>query len=180
MTTARVSKIRRIVTGHDHRGRSIVEFDDGGTNRLDSRSFPGLVMHELWATAETPARPASGVDRALRRPRIEPEPQGSVFRVIELPPEDMSATVDHHAADAEFGLSGQSERARAERHHTMHRTLTIDYLVVLSGEMWMLVDDGEVLLTPGTCVVQQATSHGFSNRSNDFCVFAAVLIEARP
>ena len=110
--------IRRIVTAHDDQGRSIVQFDDGGTNRLDSQSFPGLVMHELWA--------------------------------------------------------------RIERHRTMHRTLTLDYLVVLSGEMWMLLDDGEVLLTPGTCVIQQATAHGFSNRSSDYCVFAAVLIEARP
>lgn len=175
-----MTSIRRIVTAHDDQGRSIVQFDDGGTNRLDSQSFPGLVMHELWATAEMPARPASGVDRALRRVRIEPERRGTVFRVIELPPDDMSAAVDHRDADAEFGLSGQSERARIERHRTMHRTLTLDYLVVLSGEMWMLLDDGEVLLTPGTCVIQQATAHGFSNRSSDYCVFAAVLIEARP
>jgi len=175
-----VTSIRRIVTTQDEQGRSVVEFDDGGTNRLESRSFPGLVMHELWVTAETPARPAGGVDRVLRQARIEPEPHGSVFRVIELPPDDPSATIDHHAADAEFGLSGQSERARTERHGTMHRTLTVDYLVVLSGEISMLLDESEVLLTPGTCVIQQATAHGFANRSQDYCVFAAVVIDARP
>jgi uncharacterized cupin superfamily protein len=91
-------------------------------------------------------------------------------------PEHVLGAVAAAAGRAEFGLASAAEPSTL--HHSMHRTATVDYLVVLSGEMWMLLDEAEVLLSAGTCVVQQATSHGFSNRSSEYCVFAAVLVDA--
>ena len=173
-----MTQFRRVVTATDEHGRSVIGFDDCGTNRIKSQAYPGLVLHELWSTLETPATAAGSADQAHRPFRIAPAAGGSVFRTIELPPDDSDRKVDAAASDEEFGLSGQSETARAERHHTMHRTDTIDYLIVLSGEMSMMLDDGEVHLKAGDCVIQRATAHGFSNRSAEYCVFAAVLIDA--
>lgn len=170
--------MRRIVTVTGKTGRSVIQFDDAGSNDLSSQTYPGLVMHELWATSETPAAVSASRDRAIRPIKIEPDSGGSIFRVIELPPDEAIPSVNPEESHREFGLSGQKGDEAGHRHHSIHRTSTIDYLVVLSGEMWMLLDDCEVLLTPGTCVVQQAASHGFSNRSRDYCVFAAVLLDA--
>jgi mannose-6-phosphate isomerase-like protein (cupin superfamily) len=61
----------------------------------------------------------------------------------------------------------------------MHKTNSVDYLVVISGEMWMVMEDGEVLLRAGDCVVQRGTNHAWINKSDKPCLLAAVLIEAK-
>ena len=66
------------------------------------------------------------------------------------------------------------------KHPSMHKTNSIDYLVVISGEMWMVMEEGEVLLRQGDCIVQRGTNHAWVNKSGKPCVIAAILIDAVP
>jgi mannose-6-phosphate isomerase-like protein (cupin superfamily) len=105
--------------------------------------------------------------------------EGSVFRVIEYPPD----SVRLKTLDPERFFGGMGTRAAdaaTRKHPGMHKTDTIDYCVVLSGEIWAVLDEGEVLLRAGDCLVQRGTNHAWSNRSDTPCVIAFVLIAAKP
>ncbi|MDO9488420.1 MAG: hypothetical protein Q7J32_08605, partial [Sphingomonadaceae bacterium] len=78
---------RRIVTGHDASGQSIILFDDRGTNVTHIPSWDGLYVTELWVTSEMPVDNAGGEDRALRPMKHDPDPSGTIFRLVEIPPE---------------------------------------------------------------------------------------------
>ena len=175
-----MTTLHRVVTVTGPGGKSAVLIEDGGANDLASKSFPGLVMREIWSSEDQPGRIDAVTDQSLRPTQIEPSPGGSRFRIIELPPEPDPATLQAGDVAAEMGLLSVSPAQARQRHHSVHATRTLDYLVVLSGEMWLLLDEGEVLLRAGSCVVQQGTMHGFTNRSQEPCVFAAVLIDAPP
>lgn len=107
---------------------------------------------------------------------------GSVFRVVQFPPDkDWAAN-----AEAMGGSVAIDETAKAAhpggpvRHPHMHRTRSLDYAVVLSGEIWAIMDVGETRLLAGDVLVQRGTNHAWANRSDAPCVIAFVLIDARP
>ena len=138
----------------------------------------GLQLTELWSTSETPADVSKPGDRARRERRIEPDAGGSVFRIIEYPPDAQrlkSFKPEEHFAS--MGVQAATEAKR--RHPGMHRTKTIDYAIVLSGEIYAVLDEGEVLLKAGDVLVQQATNHAWSNRTDKPAVIAFVLIDAQ-
>lgn len=141
---------RRIVTGHDAGGRAVVLFDSAAPNV--KRRPSGLVSTLLWTTDESPADLRRGDDRAAREIGIPPPDGGSIFRIVDFPP----------------GARGE-----------MHRTRSIDYAVVVEGEIDMLLADGEVHLRAGDVLVQQATDHGWENRSQANCRIAFILIDAK-
>lgn len=176
-----VFEIRRFVTGLNERRESTVTIDDVAANVLPVAGWPGAFITELWSTDETPVDNGGDVDRGARAIRHDPTPQGSIFRIVEIPPErELSAPID---VDAAFASMGSRNRPAAEdqaRHGSMHFTHSVDYLVVLSGEMHMLMEDGEVLLPTGSCIVQRGVRHAWVNRSDKPCVLAAVLIDAIP
>ena len=157
--------MRRIVTGHDAAGRSRVLIDDLPSTVVLEKAG-GLRLTELWRTGETP-----------RERRIEPDPGGSVFRVIEYPPDSQRlATIQPEAHFASMGAQAAPPEKR--RHAGMHRTKTLDYAIVLSGEIYAVLDEGEVLLKAGDVLVQQGTNHAWSNRSERPATIAFVLIDA--
>lgn len=174
-TPAGPASLHRVVTVTGPDGRSRVLFEDAGVNHVTSAGYPGLVLSEVWSADGPPATQVS-TDTSVHPPRIEPPTGGSVFRVISLPPD--SADVDPDAGARDMGLQAAPDAEARARHASMHATASLDYLVVNSGEMWLLLDEEEVLLRPGSCVVQQATMHGFANRSAEPCVFTAVLVDA--
>ncbi|HET7201498.1 MAG TPA: cupin domain-containing protein, partial [Burkholderiales bacterium] len=139
----------------------------------------GLRLTELWETRSSPADNSGSGDAAEHERRIEPVDGGTVFRVIEYPPDRVRLqTLD---PDRFFrGMGARASDAATRRHPGMHRTDTVDYCVVLSGEIWAVLDEGEVLLRAGDCLVQRGTSHAWSNRSEEPCVIAFVLIDAKP
>ncbi len=104
---------------------------------------------------------------------------GSVFRVIEYPPDRVRLkTLD---PDRFFhAIGAQAADAATRRHPGMHKTSTVDYCVVLSGEIWAVLDESEVLLRAGDCLVQRGTNHAWSNRTDEPCAIAFVLIAAKP
>ena len=169
------SKIRRVVTGHDRDGKAIVLMD-GAAENVKVRQATGICATLLWVTDETPAK-LSGTDRADREIGVNPPLTGSIFRVVEFPPEkNLVGGPSSEEVRREMGVSSGGE---APRHPGMHRTESVDYAIVLKGEIDMLLDDSEVHLKAGDLVVQQGTNHAWANRGNKPCQIAFVLIGAR-
>jgi len=169
---------RRVVTGHDEKGRAVVLIDGESPHTLFLEKAGGLQLTEIWETRSAPADNAGGRDAADHERRIEPVGGGSVFRIIEYPPD--SVRLKTLAPEFFRGMGARAADAATRRHPGMHKTDTIDYCVVLSGEIWAVLDDGEVLLRAGDCLVQRGTNHAWSNRSDEPCVIAFVLIAAKP
>ena len=175
---------RRIVTGHDAEGKAVAIIDGEAPNTFEPPGRPGVQINNIWRVSESPASVAGNEDNAPAGERIplEPEPNGSVCRVIEFPPEgDGIDKVDRAAAQESFRQFGAEHAADASDnppHPLMHRTKTIDYGIILSGEIWMVLDDSEVLCKAGDVIVQRGTNHAWANRSDAPCRVCFVLIDA--
>jgi mannose-6-phosphate isomerase-like protein (cupin superfamily) len=163
--------VRRIVTGHRD-GRAVVLFDGVAPNQK-LRQASGLVSTLLWVTEETPADISRATDRSLREIGVPPPADGTIFRMVDFPPE--SAARSREAILKEMGVSDQG----GARHAAMHRTRSVDYAIVLEGEIDMLLDDSEVHLAAGDVLVQQGTNHAWVNRGTRPCRVAFVLVDAK-
>ena len=163
--------VRRIVTGHRD-GKAVVLFDGAAPNQK-LRQASGLVSTLAWVTDETPADISGAADRSLREIGVPPPPNGTIFRVVDFPPE--GAARSREDILKEMGVSD----AGGARHAAMHRTRSIDYAVVLEGEIDMLLDDSEVHLQAGDVLVQQGTNHAWVNRGARPCRIAFVLVDAK-
>jgi mannose-6-phosphate isomerase-like protein (cupin superfamily) len=124
-------------------------------------------------TDETPADISGTDDRAAREIGVPPPANGSIFRVVDFPPEQGARS--REAILREMGVAKHG----LARHHGMHRTRSVDYAIVLEGEIDMLLDDSEVHLKAGDVLVQQGTNHAWVNRGSEPCRIAFVLIDAR-
>jgi quercetin dioxygenase-like cupin family protein len=144
-------KVRRVVTGHDAGGRAVVKIDEVSKNIVANR--PGASAAVIWTTDTIPADNSGDADAGLKKVGTT-LPGGTVFRVVEFSP-------------------GVSPRA--------HRTDSIDYAVVISGEIDMELEKGsEVHLKAGDVLVQRGTLHNWINRGKAPCVIAFALIDAKP
>jgi naringenin degradation protein FdeH len=173
-------QIRRIVTGHDEKGRSIF-IGDGDAPLPTGRSSAGTSVVDLWLTDGTPADNSGGDDPTKRPFRLPPPTQGSVFRVVEYPPDKerfAALKPQQWAADAKD--QGYARDTGNARHGGFHKTNTIDYAIVLDGEIYALMDEGEKLMKTGDVLIQRGTSHAWSNRSDKPVRVAFVLIDAKP
>ena len=163
--------VRRVVTGHRD-GKAVALFDSAAPNQK-LRQASGLVSTLVWLTDETPADVSGSADRADREIGVPPPPHGSIFRVVDFPPE--SGTRSREAVLKEMGVADQG----GARHPGMHRTRSVDYAVVLEGEIDMLLPGGaEVHLRAGDVLVQQATEHAWENRGSADCRIAFILVAA--
>jgi len=170
-------KIRRIVTGHDASGAAIVVSDSEATNILQRPSRPGVTLTNFWLADGTPAEYDGATETCAGPFVLHPPASGSVFRCVEFEPEDPEVikTLDGRAAFAEMGAA--ENIVEGARHPFMHRTNSVDYAVILSGEITMLLDDSEVLVRAGDVVVQRGTNHAWSNRGTETCIIAFILID---
>ncbi len=165
--------IRRVVTGHDSAGRAIVLSDAAPPHVTRPPQQPGLAFHEIWNTRACPS--LIGATEAeptnLHRDTAPPR-NGTIIRIVDIPPEgEKGLGYDKEAAKALFaqvGLAENAEHTIPGRHPLMHRTASIDYGVVLDGEITLLLDDEAVDLKTGDVVVQRGTIHAWSNRSDRF------------
>jgi mannose-6-phosphate isomerase-like protein (cupin superfamily) len=173
-------KIRRIVTGHDASGKSNILINDLAPNATEIKGWPGLWVTELWTSNEMPVNNNGTEDQGARPMRHDPTPSGTIFRVVEFPPESKTQGIDAKAAFEHLGSHTKPRDEDSAKHPSMHKTRSIDYLVVIAGEMWMVMEDGEVLLRAGDCIVQRGTNHAWVNKSDRPCLLAAILIDAQP
>ena len=170
--------IRRVVTGVDGEGRSVIASDGASPNTVAISEVPAFGMTDLWVTFGGPADPANSADPAARRIVLEPPARGTIFRVVEFPPDaQIAGTFDRVAAFEAIGAREALDPSPA-RHPGMHRTHSVDYAIVLSGEIWAVMDVGETLLRAGDCLVQRGTNHAWSNRSDAACLVAFILVDA--
>ncbi|MBN8846617.1 MULTISPECIES: cupin domain-containing protein [unclassified Sphingomonas] len=171
---------RRVVTARDAEGRSVIA-SDGPSPVNVAVLHPDFVINELWRS-DVPAdnlaagEPVSGTD-------LEPGAGGNVLKIVHLPPDsEYLGAMDPAAAFAELGESGAAAATAHDNspHPMMHQTNTVDYVIILSGEVHVVLDRQETVVRAGDVVVQRGTNHAWSNRSNAPCVFAAVLNAAQP
>ena len=172
-----VKPIRRVVTGHDARGRSIIVSDGPSPHVLTIPGRPDFALTNLWITDGAPASNAGNADAAKRPVVLEPPRNGTIFRVVEFPPDRAPGGFDRAAAFKAMG-AGHAMDPDASRHPGMHKTDSVDYALVLSGEIWALMEDGETLLRAGDTLVQRGTNHAWSNRSDRPCLVAFILVSA--
>ncbi len=167
--------VRRIITGHDKSGKAIVLMDGPAPNQR-VRGASGLVSTLLWVTDETPADISGSADRADRASPVGPPPGGSILRVVDFPPSGDTSGISHEAVLREMGVSHGGDGGPA-RHPFMHRTRSVDYAIVLEGEIDMLLDDSQVHMKAGDIMVQQGTNHAWVNNAASVCRMAFVLID---
>lgn len=168
---------RRFVTGHDAAGKSIFILSDAEpiTHTVGSGNTR---VTELWETRSAPADNAGSADAAERPFRLPPPPAGSVFRIVEYPP-DASRVAALRALDPhDDAAEGYARDFGHAKHPGFHKTNTIDYAIVLSGEIYALMDEDERLMQAGDVLVQRGTNHSWSNRTNETAYIAFVLIDA--
>jgi hypothetical protein len=170
------SEIRRVVTSNQTDGKAVVLFD-GASPKITARAESGVKSSLLWVTDSTPADVGGVQDRADRMIGIPPPPGGSVFRIVDFYPVGDSALAADHMSRS-MGRDA-SDKGWPPRHPAMHRTRSIDYAIVMSGEIDMLLDDSEVHLKAGDVLVQQSTNHAWVNRGSEPCRIAFVLIDAK-
>ena len=173
---------RRVVTGHDKNGAAIIESDQVATQTLERPNRPGVRLTNFWITDQTPAEYDGQTETCLGPLTLKPPARGSVFRCVEFMPEDPEvmaqlSSEDGAAAFAEMGAGDNV--VRGGRHPWMHRTDSVDYGIVLNGEIWMLMDNekNDVLLKAGDVVVQRGTNHAWANRGTEPCTIMFVLID---
>lgn len=171
--------IRRVVTGHDANGKAIVVSDAPATNVLQRPNRPGVTLTNLWQSDTVPTV-YDGPEETVDGPFVlHPPKGGAVFRIVEFEPEDPDVlkTLDGRAAFADMGAADNI--VENARHPFMHRTDSVDYAVILTGEITMLLDDSEVQLKAGDVVVQRGTNHAWSNRGSETCLIAFILVDAQ-
>jgi len=170
--------LRRVVTGHDSDGKAVVVSDVDAAIIQIGESRPGAQLNNLWRTDTTPAAISGPEETVVEKFTLHPPERGTIFRVVEFPPEDpeLLKTIDGRAAFASIGAGDAF--VEGARHPFMHRTETIDYAVVISGSITMLLDDSEIELTAGDTLIQRGTNHAWSNRGTKPCRIAFVLVDA--
>lgn len=174
---------RRVVTGHDKTGKAIIQSDGLAPVTFGSPQRPGYLVSEIWVTDAMPAAIHQSGEPTQRERSITPPPNGTICRIGEFPPESTWIhTINAETAKQAFAALGSEDAHVAMEkppHPMMHRTQTVDYGIVLSGEIYLVLDDSETLLKPGDVVVQRGTNHAWSNRADVPCRMAFILIDGK-
>jgi hypothetical protein len=177
--------VRRIVTGHNADGDAVF-LEDGPVQRVRRVGGErGPLFFEVWNTQESPARidPGSG-EPGEDGISLAPPKGGTRIRVLDIPPEDASfAEITPEEAQAHFAevaaTEASSHSGAGSRHAFMHKTETVDYGLVLEGELTLILDIGETVVRAGDIVIQRGTNHGWANRSGRNCRIAFILIDGQ-
>ena len=170
-------EVRRVVTKLDEAGKAVVMFDE--RVQMSGVRPPNYVAN-MWVTDKSLPDFSWTTDRAKTQTRLTPPQSGTVFRVVEFVPEpEAVARMDINTMMRVVGAADTPAKGLPPRHPMMHRTRTLDYAIVISGEIDMLLDDGEVHLKAGDVVVQQATNHAWVNRGKQPCRIAFILMDSQ-
>jgi mannose-6-phosphate isomerase-like protein (cupin superfamily) len=170
-------RVRRVVTGHDAGGKSVFLMDGHAPNVKEIASMPGLALTDLWETKDAPARNEGHADNADRPVRLEPPGRGTILRIVEFPPDSQwRSRADARAAFDSIGAAHAPDKHSSDP--MMHKTATVDFIIVLKGEIHAVLDKGETLLKAGDILVQRGTNHSWSVRGSEPCIIAAVLVGA--
>mgnify|MGYP003338642733 FL=1 len=181
MSPSELPPIRRIVTGHDAQGRSCIVEDGPCTSIRTVPERPGYRSVNVWRTTEAPARVDAPDSIAQHQGILPPGQGGTILRIIDIPPESKDPVERQRQISAMFkGMFADAHHdARQGVHPGMHKTLTVDYALVLQGEIYALMDEGETLMKAGDVLIQRGTNHAWANRSDQMVRICFVLIDAK-
>src|SRR5258705_6736516 len=172
-------RVRRVLAGHDAQGRSTFIADGIAPNVKEMPSFPGLALTDLWETKGAPASNAGDADAADRPIHLEPPRNGTIVGIVEFPPDaNRPKGNDGRAGFKAIGAGHVQDKHSADP--MMHKTSTVDYIIVLKGEIYAVMEKGEKLLRAGDVLIQRGTMHSWSVRTSEPCIIAAVLVNAKP
>ena len=168
--------VRRIVCIDDENGKSEAITDGPSPDVRTDPARPGFTSTRIWVTDRTPARIRDVRETLDKSHTLEPPPGGSVCRVVTFPPDDTFkgkvGAKEVQAYFAAMGSPGASTYSAKAPHPYMQKTRTLDFCLILEGEITLVLDTEEVHLKAGDTVVQRGTNHAWSNRSNKPCVIA--------
>lgn len=169
--------IRRIVTGDGPDGRSRIVEDAPAAAIRTVAERPGYRAVNVWRMLE--GRIAEE-DSVMQHKGILPPKHGNILRIIDFPPEPADPAELKRRLDATFGgmFKDAQHDKRPGKHPGMHKTTTVDYAIILEGEIWAVMDEGETLMRAGDVLIQRGTNHAWANRSGKTARIAFVLIDA--
>ena len=173
--------IHRVVTGHDEQGKAVVVEAGRLPKVVEIEKIPGTTFHEVWSTQGSPAPIDNGADPTLGPLMLPPPKNGTRIRFVDIPP-DTAEFLAHGAREmkdafAQIGDVAASTVKTDSPHPLMHRTQSVDYGIVVDGELTLVLDDSEVALHPGDVVIQRGTNHAWANRSGKPCRMLFVLVD---
>lgn len=175
--------IHRVVTGHDASGKAIVSSDGPLPTVTELAAIPGTFFHEVWSTAATPVPVDNGPDPSTGALKLPPPKHGTRIRFVDIPPDTAEFLAEGaarmQAAFTQIGDAAASTVQAHSPHPLMHRTESVDYGVLIKGELTLVLDDSEVQLLPGSVVVQRGTNHAWANRSGKPCRMLFVLVDGQ-
>jgi len=171
-----VKPVRRIICIDNADGKSEAIADGPAPDVRTDPARPGFAATRIWVTDATPAR-MKGIRDTVHMPHtLEPPPRGSVCRIVTFPPDAIfRGKVGAREVEAYFRAMGSPQASTygpAAPHPYMQKTRTLDFCLVLEGEITLVLDTEEVQLKAGDTVVQRGTNHAWSNRSDASCVIA--------
>ncbi len=171
---------RRVVVGKDESGKAVALFDGPAANVV-MRAAMGVSNTLLWTTDSSPAELSGKPDAGDGEIGVEPPACGSAFKVLEFAPEKTLTTPPEARKQVlqKLGVGPEGPFRESHRLPGMHRTRSIDYIVILSGEIDLVLDDSEVHLHAGDTVVQIGANHAWVNRGNEPCRLAVVLLDGK-
>jgi len=174
-----MQRFRRVITATDENGKSYFHSDGIAENHKEMSGMNGLYLTDLWETTG-PRASNRGTDDAASRPvHLEPPDGGTILRIVEFPP-DKNWRDKRDVSGAFLSIGAGHAPVAGHGDPMMHITSTVDYIIVLSGEIYAVMDKGETLLKSGDVLIQRGTNHSWHNRSDQPCVIAAVLVSADP
>jgi mannose-6-phosphate isomerase-like protein (cupin superfamily) len=169
--------VRRVVTTHDASGKAVF-LSDGPAANVTRPGRP--VSWPLWVLDSSPAECSGTDDFATKMKGLHPDPNGTLFRIVDFPPMSPDFEQENPRYFIELaGLEQEAAKARPSRHPMMHRTRSVDFGLVLAGEIDLMLDEETRHLTAGDIVVMQATNHAWVNNGTEPCRIAFILIDAR-
>ena len=173
-----IAPIRRVITANDASGKSYFLEDGPSPAVKEVPERPGYRVTNLWRTIQSPAS-IEALDSIRDHIGVLPPPHGNVIRIIDYPPEPKDPAEVKRIQDATFAklYPDAGHDLKTGDHPGMHITQTVDYALLLSGEITAIMETGETVLQAGDVLIQRGTNHAWANRSNYPARIAFILID---
>jgi mannose-6-phosphate isomerase-like protein (cupin superfamily) len=170
---------RRVVTGFDAAGESVIVSDKFVKNKMEKSTRPGVSLTNLWHTSEFPVEMKSDIENVDDEFIMFPRPNETICRISSFEPDKKYQSDAYDSASYFSDLDSEDTLVRSKRHPFMHKSKTVDYAIILEGEITLLLDNEEVDLSEGDIVVQRGTNHAWVNNSDKLCRVCFILMGAK-
>jgi len=171
--------VRRIFTGVNAAGKSYIAEDGVSPAMMTMEGREGYRNNNLWRTLG-PDADVNAPDTATEHRGVLPPPTGTVIRVIDIPPESKDPEERARATSSVFkAMFADAAHRPDQRHPGMHETTTVDYAILLQGELWAVMDEDETLMRAGDILIQRGTNHAWANRSDQIARICFVLVDGK-